>query len=81
MKIGKYTALIQEEDGGYVSLCPELDIASQGDTVEEALSSLKEAVELFFEFAPEEEVLRREHQNVFVTQFEVDDCSFAPVHA
>jgi predicted RNase H-like HicB family nuclease len=88
MKIGKYTALIQDEDGGYVSLCPELDIASQGDTVEEALRNLKEAVELFFEFAPEEEVLRREHQNLFVTQFEVDDNSFTadelsstPVHA
>jgi predicted RNase H-like HicB family nuclease len=70
MKIGKYTAIILDEDGGYVSLCPDLDIASQGDTVEEALANLKEAVELFLEVAPEEEVLRREHHNVFVTQFE-----------
>lgn len=70
MKVNKYTAVINEENGGYVSLCPELDIASQGDTVEEALHNLKEAVEMFLECAPEEEILRREHQNVFVTQFE-----------
>lgn len=70
MKVDKYTALINEEDGGYVSLCPELDIASQGDTVEDALRNLKEAVEMFLECAPTDEVLRREHQNVFVTQFE-----------
>ena len=70
MKIGKYTAVILDEEGGFVSLCPDLDIASQGDTVEEALANLKEAVGLFLEFAPEEEVLRREHQSVFVTQFE-----------
>jgi predicted RNase H-like HicB family nuclease len=75
MKVDKYTAMIHEEDGGYVSLCPELDIASQGNTVEEALHNLKEAVELFFEFAPQEEVARREHQNMFVTQFEVEDHS------
>jgi predicted RNase H-like HicB family nuclease len=70
MKIGKYTAVILDEDEGFVSLCPDLDIASQGDTVEEALRNLKEAVGLFLEHAPDEEVLRREHQNVFVTQFE-----------
>ena len=38
------TALIQEEGSGYVSLCPELDIASQGDTVEMARDNLREAV-------------------------------------
>jgi predicted RNase H-like HicB family nuclease len=81
MKVDKYTALIQDEDGGFVSLCPELDIASQGDSVEDALRNLKEAVELFLEFAPQEEVTRREHQNVFVTQFEVDDRSSTAVHA
>jgi predicted RNase H-like HicB family nuclease len=44
----KLTAIIEREDGGYVSLCPELDIASQGDTIEQALANLKEALELFF---------------------------------
>ena len=70
MKIGNYTAVIQEEDGGFVSLCPELDVASQGDTIESALHNLKEAVELLLEVAPEEEIRRRTHRHVFVTQFE-----------
>ncbi len=47
----RLTALIQKEGDGYVALCPELDIASQGDNVEEAENNLREAVELFFECA------------------------------
>ncbi|MGV8108258.1 type II toxin-antitoxin system HicB family antitoxin [Methanospirillum sp.] len=42
------TAIIERENNGYVSLCPELDIASQGDSVEEARDNLREAIELFF---------------------------------
>lgn len=55
----RLTAFIEREDGGYVALCPELDIASQGDTVEAARDNLKEALELFFEVAPSEEIARR----------------------
>jgi predicted RNase H-like HicB family nuclease len=65
------TAFIQREGGGYVALCPELDIASQGDTVESARDNLREAVELFFECAPSEEVERRLGGEVFVTRLEV----------
>lgn len=43
----QFTAVIEKEGNGYVSLCPELDIASQGVTVEDAKENLKEAVELF----------------------------------
>ena len=50
---------IVREGSGFVSLCPELDIASQGDTAEEARASLEEALELFFEVADESEVRRR----------------------
>ncbi|MDT5268299.1 MAG: hypothetical protein QOH49_485 [Acidobacteriota bacterium] len=50
------TVTIWREDDGYVSLCPELDIASQGDTVEEARANLQEAVDLFFEAADASEV-------------------------
>ena len=50
------TAVIEEERTGYVSLCPELDIASQGDTVSEAKNNLQEALELFFECASPEEI-------------------------
>jgi predicted RNase H-like HicB family nuclease len=65
------TALIEREGNGYVALCPELDIASQGDTVEEAKSNLVEAVELFFETADPAEVAARLHDEVFVTRVEV----------
>jgi hypothetical protein len=42
------TAIIEREGAGYVSLCPELDIASQGETVADARDNLREALELFF---------------------------------
>jgi predicted RNase H-like HicB family nuclease len=67
----RLTALIQREGDGYVALCPELDVASQGDTVEEARENLREAVELFFECAPAEEAQQRLGHEVFVTQIEV----------
>lgn len=53
------TAIIEAEDGGYVSLCPEMDIASQGESITEARENLREALELFFETASPEEVARR----------------------
>jgi predicted RNase H-like HicB family nuclease len=65
------TAVIEREDDGYVALCPELDIASQGETVEEARGNLLEALELFFEAADPSEVARRLHSEVFVTRLEV----------
>ena len=55
----QFTAIIEREGAGYVSLCPELDIASQGDTIEEARGNLGEAVELFFECASESEINRK----------------------
>ncbi len=65
------TAIINREGDGFVALCPELDIASQGDTVELARENLREALELFFEAAPPEEVQRRLSGEVYVTQLEV----------
>ena len=67
----KLTAFIEKEENGYVSLCPELDIASQGKTVEEARTNLAEAVELFFETASDSEVHQRMHKEFFLTTFEV----------
>ena len=55
-KTKQLTTIIEREEKGYVSLCPELDIASQGDTIEEARSNLVEALELFFETAGLSEV-------------------------
>jgi predicted RNase H-like HicB family nuclease len=57
----RFTAIIEREDDGYVSLCPELDIASQGDTIESAKRNLKEAIELFLEVADPTEVASRYH--------------------
>jgi predicted RNase H-like HicB family nuclease len=65
------TAIIEREGEGYVALCPELDVASQGSTVEEARANLREAVELFFETADGSEVERRLHSEVYVTRLDV----------
>jgi predicted RNase H-like HicB family nuclease len=65
------TAIIEREDGGYMSFCPELDIASQGDTIEEARDNLREALELFFETASPPEIKTRFHEEVYVTRVEV----------
>jgi len=65
------TAIIEREADGFVALCPELDIASQGDNIEQARDNLQEALELFFESAPEEEINRRLHAEIYVTQVEV----------
>jgi predicted RNase H-like HicB family nuclease len=67
----RFTAMIYRENDGYVALCAELDVASQGDSVEEASSNLREAVELFLESADPSEVAARMHGEVFVTALEV----------
>lgn len=65
MKKLQLTGLLEREGDGYVSLCPELDIASQGDTVEQALANLREAVELFLETAAHSEIESRSSFNGF----------------
>jgi len=65
------TAIIEREDGGYVALCPEYDIASQAGSIEEARDNLIEALTLFFECAEADELERRFHPEVLVTQVEV----------
>lgn len=61
MRTMSLTAIIEREGDGYVALCPELDIASQSDTVEQAQRNLKEALELFFEVADPAEIAERLH--------------------
>jgi predicted RNase H-like HicB family nuclease len=53
------TAIIEHEDDGFVALCPEFDIASQGASIEEAQANLNEALTLFLETAPPSEVAPR----------------------
>ena len=65
-----FTAILEKEGDLYVAFCPELDVASQGFTVEEALANLKEAAELFLECADPAEVKERLPGEVLVTRFE-----------
>lgn len=65
------TAIINHEANGYSALCPEFDIASQGDTVEAARKNLQEAVELFLMCADSSEITERLNDEVYVTHFEV----------
>ncbi|OGU55712.1 MAG: hypothetical protein A2V66_13825 [Ignavibacteria bacterium RBG_13_36_8] len=69
--VRQFTAIIEKEDNQYVALCPELDIASQGYTVEEARINLKEALGLFFETASPQEIKDRLHDEIFITRLEV----------
>ena len=72
MPVRTFTALLQREGDGYVALCPELDVASQGDTVEQARENLREAVELFLEAASPSEIAERLHGELYVTPLEVE---------
>lgn len=69
--VRNFTAIIEREDGGYAAICPELDVASQGQSVSEARANLKEAVELFLETASPAEIQTRLSGEVYVTQIEV----------
>lgn len=71
MNYKQLTAIIHKEDDVYVSLCPELDIASQGSNIEEAKDNLKEAVELFFECASAEEVKQRYYGETYISSMEI----------
>ena len=55
----RLTAIVEREGDGYVALCPEVAVASQGDTVADACDNLAEALTLSFETASAEEIDRR----------------------
>ncbi len=61
------TAIVEREGEGYVALCPEVDIASQGDTVAETRDNLAEAITLFLETATRGEIDRRMRSEVYVS--------------
>ena len=71
MQKHQFTAIIEREDEGYVSLCPELDIASQGESIEQAKANLVEAIELFLEVASPSEIDNRLKNEIFITRLEV----------
>ena len=71
MKHSSFTAFLEKEGTGYVALCPELDVASQGDSVDDAMKNLREAVQLFLETASPQEVSARVREEVLITRFEM----------
>lgn len=66
------TAIIQKEGNGYVALCPEIDVVSQGDSIEAAKDNLREAVELFFECASPAEIDQRFSKESYISSLEVE---------
>ena len=62
-KVLQLTAIIEREGNDYVATCPEVDVVSQGKTVEDTRLNLLEAVEGFFEVASPSEVNRRFRQS------------------
>ena len=70
-QIRHFTAIIERDGEGYVSLCPELDVASQGHSIEEAKRNLAEALELFFEVASHSEIQHRLRTEIFITNVEI----------
>ena len=67
----RMTAIIERDDDGFVALCPELDIASQGSSIEGTRANLVEALTLFCETASSSELVQRLHSEVFITQIEI----------
>lgn len=67
----KFSAIVEKEGKWYVALCPELDIASQGKTIEESLKNLKEAVSLYLETASAAELKSTGRSAPLITTLEV----------
>ena len=67
----RLTAIVECEGDGYIAFCPEVDVASQGETVTEARENLAEALTLFFESASADEIERRLREEIYVTQIEI----------
>ena len=65
-EVMQLTAIIEREEEGYIATCPEIDVVSQGSTVEEARRNLLEAVEGFFEVASSSEIRRRLKKQTYV---------------
>jgi predicted RNase H-like HicB family nuclease len=71
MKLPRLTAVIEKEGKWYVATCPELGVASQGRSFDEAESMIQEAVELLLDEADDAEIKRRLNRGVRVKQLEL----------
>ncbi len=66
-----FSAVVEKEGRWYVALCPELDVASQGHTIELALRNLKEAVQLYLQTASKSELKNALGSPPLITTLEV----------
>ncbi len=71
MRLPKLTAVIEKEGKWFVATCPELRVASQGRSLEEAEAMIQEAVELLLEDPDEAEIKRRLNRGVKVKRLEL----------
>ena len=71
MKLPRLTAVIEKEGNWFVATCPELGVASQGRSLEEAEAMIQEAVELLLDEADEDEISRRLNRGVKVKRLEL----------
>lgn len=68
----KVSIVIEKDDEGYYAFCPELEgCQSQGDSFEEVLANIKEAIELYLETLPEEEIKSSLSKEILTTSLEV----------
>lgn len=63
----QFTAIIQRSEKWFIALCPELDVASHGETVEEATHNITEAVKIFLQTASPSEITRRMNRETYIT--------------
>lgn len=73
--MNSFTAIIRKGEKYFVALCPEVDVVSQGHTIEEAVSNLKEAVALYIEEMGEPMT----SADTFLVKFEVNDGETAKI--
>jgi predicted RNase H-like HicB family nuclease len=73
-----HISLVKESDGGYTAHCPDLDVASQGETVEEAIKNIKEAVELYIESAQKLGILHEVQEKLGIKEFK-DGMNFPSI--
>ena len=65
------TIIIKQEDAWFVATCLENNIASQGKTLDEAISNLKEAIALYYEDESEEVVSVTHTEQIYITTLEM----------
>lgn len=70
--------LVKQEDKGYSVICPELNVASQGETFEESIDNIKEAVELYIESAEELGILDEVLEQIGLTKEDLKKKSLVP---